>query len=404
MAEIKKFPGNYSGEGRDESKNNRAVEMNLNQKIHLHKVKTFVGALVIAAIVIIGIVLLVVYQKNIVYTKITTLNSVDRVSLESSSYINNDGSIISYSKDGISCIDTKGNTVWNMTYEMQNPIIKRSSTYVGACDINGHIIMITDMQGKTSTIDTKLPIRDFAICKEGRVAVIIDDTTNSWVYLYDVEGKKYSEIKSTMSQTGYPMSVAVSDEVVAVSYLYVDSSSMKSRVTFYNFGGLGENVTDKIVSNYEYDKVVIPVIEYLDEERIFAIADDRLLFYSGDKKPTDLIDIIINERIVGVYSGSSMVGLVFYDTSGEKKYRMDLYNKSGEKVCSYRFNMDYKDILLCSNQVIIYNESQCAIVGQDGKEKFNGLFEEPVKYIALTESSNKYIFVKENTLETVKFE
>lgn len=404
MAEIRKFPGKYSGGRQNDKPEEQAVEMNLDQKIHLHKIKSFVGALVVAAIAIIAIVLFVVYRKNLVYSKITTLNSVERVSLETSSYLNNDGSIISYSKDGISCIDAKGNTIWNMTYEMQNPIIKRSSSYIGACDFNGHIIMITDMQGKTSSIDTKLPIRDFAICKEGRVAVIIDDTTNSWVYLYDVDGTKYSEIKSTMSQTGYPMSVAVSDEVVAVSYLYVDSTSMKSRVTFYNFGGIGENVTDKIVSNYEYDKVVIPVIDYLDEEKIFALADDRLLFYNGDKKPTAMIDILINERIVGVYRGSSMVGLVFYDTSGEKKYRMDLYNKSGEKVSSYRFNMDYKDILLCNNHVIIYNEAQCVIVGQDGKEKFNGLFEEPVKYIALTDSSNKYIFVKENTLETVKFE
>ena len=99
-----------------------------------------------------------------------------------------------------------------------------------------------------------------------------------------------------------------------------------------------------------------------------------------------------------------MVGLVYYDTSGEKKYRLDLYNRSGDVVCSYRFNMDYKDIIIRNDQVIIYNENQCVIVSHDGKEKYNGNFEEPVIAISATDSPKKFIFVKEDTLETVRFE
>lgn len=407
MAIIRKFPGNAdTGEFNTEQLQAREpeAEMNLSQKLRLHRMKTFVGMLVSVAIIVVLLVILIVYQKNVVFTQITTVHSVDRTNLETNSYISNDGTIIVYSRDGIGCIDENGDTIWNMTYEMQNPMVKKCSNYVGVCDFNGHNIMVTDMQGKTANIDTKLPIRDFAICKEGRVAVIIDDATNSWVNLYDIDGTKYSEIKATMSQTGYPVTVAVSDEVMAVTYLYVDSDSMKSRVTFYNFGGVGENVTDKIVSNYEYDKVIVPIIEYFDSERIYAVADDRLLFFNGSKTPKDIKDILLSEKIVGVHSGSSMAGLVYYDTSGEKKYRLDLYNRSGDVVCSYRFNMDYKDIIIRNDQVIIYNENQCVIVSHDGKEKYNGNFEEPVIAISATDSPKKFIFVKEDTLETVRFE
>lgn len=398
MATIRNFPGRYR------KNQDSKIETNLSRKLHLHKLKNFVLMLLVVAIVAGGIFALVAYERSISFSTLTTERSVERISLSATSYIDNHGSLIAYSKDGMSCINSKGETVWNMTYDMQNPMVRRSDIYVGVCDYNGHVIMVADGQGSISTIDTKLPIRDFALCKEGRIAVIIDDSTNSWVNLYDVNGTKYSEIKATMSQTGFPVNIAVSDEVLAVSYLYVDSESMKSRVTFYNFGGVGENVPDKIVSNYGYDEVIVPTIEYLDKESIYAVADDRILFYSGEKQPKSLKDNLLSEKIVGVYSGYTSVGLVYYDTSGEKKYRIDVYNKSGDIDFSYRFNMDFKDIVIRDDQILIYNESECILVGDDGKEKYEGTFDEPVKYIGTTDSAKKYIFVRENTLEMVKFE
>ena len=213
-----------------------------------------------------------------------------------------------------------------------------------------------------------------------------------------------AKIKATMSKTGYPLKVSLSGEVMGVSYLYVDSSSMESRVVFYNFGGVGENVPDKIVSSYAYSNAVTPYIEFMDKENSFAVADDRLVFFNGEKIPKDEADILLNENIVGVYHSESKVGLVFYDTSGANKYRLDVYNNNGKKECSYCYNIDYKDIILSNDQVLIYNEAQCIVVGNDGNVKYNDLFEEPVIYIATTASPKKYWFVKENTLETVKFE
>jgi len=395
MATIKKFPS---------SNRKSKSEMDMELKLLLHRMKSFMVKFVVVAVIAIAACSFFIYESNITFSKISVQKSYERINLDTTSYIDNRGTIIAYSKDGMSCINNKGESVWNMTYDMQNPIVRRSDTYVGVCDYNGHIIKVTDMQGNVSDVDTKLPIRDFVICKEGRIGVIIDDSANSWVNLYDVNGTKYSEIKATMSQTGYPMSIAVSDEVLAVSYMYVDSESMESRVAFYNFGGVGENVPDKIVSNYGYSDVIVPTIEYLDKESIFAVADDRILFYSGEKQPKSVKDNLISEKIVGVYNGYTTIGLVYYDASGEKKYRLDVYNKSGDVECSYRFNMDFKDIVVRDDQILIYNESECIIINKDGKEKFQGEFDEPVKFIGTTDSSKKYLFITENALEMVKFE
>ena len=40
-----------------------------------------------------------------------------------------DGKVVSYSNDGISCMDSKGNAIWNQTYEMQSPIIDICEDY-----------------------------------------------------------------------------------------------------------------------------------------------------------------------------------------------------------------------------------------------------------------------------------
>jgi len=396
MATISRFPSRGKSADND--------NMDFKQKLHLHKLKNFVAVFVsVAVIIIVVTVLLVFYQKQ-QYTKVSVVHSIDRVSIETNSYINNFGSIIAYSKDGVSCIDEKGSTKWNMTYEMQNPIVKRSSNYVAVGDYNGHVINVVDNSGSVYEIDTTIPLRDFSVSKEGLVAAILEDTGNSWVNLYDIKGNKICEIKATMSKTGYPLCVALSGEVMAVSYLHVDSDNMKTGVTFYNFGGVGENVTDKIVSSYEYPDTVVPTLEFMNDELLVAVADNRLMYFEGEKIPKSTKDVLLAENIIGVYHGSSQVCLVFYDSSGENKYRADIYDTKGKLTGSYCYNMDFKDILVGNNVVLIYNEGQCIVVDSNGNEKYNDLFEEQVQFIATTPSDKKYLFVKEKSLDTVKFE
>ena len=193
MATISRFPS----KGEDSDQEN----MNFSQKLHLHKLRNIVVVLVCVSVIVLVVTLLLVYFKNRLYTKITVTNSVERVSIETNSYVNNYGSIIVYSKDGVSCINDKGNMIWNMTYEMQNPMLKRSSEYIGVGDYDGHKIYVVDSVGTVNEIDTTLPIRDFSVSKEGLIAAILEDSTNSWVNVYNVKGEKIVEIKATMSKT-----------------------------------------------------------------------------------------------------------------------------------------------------------------------------------------------------------
>ena len=355
--------------------------------------------------VIVGVVAICVTSyKNQVFSGYVITEKGNYTVIENTSYLENNGNIIRYSKDGISNADDKGEAVWNLTYEMQSPIVEVADGFVAVGDYNGHIIYLVDNSGSTYEVDTKLPIRDFSVSSAGLVAAILEDAGNSWINVFNKEGTQIVEAKATMSKTGYPISLSLSGEVMGVSYFYVDGSTMRSSVTFYNFGGVGENTTDHIVSSYDYAGAVVPMIEFMNSEVAFAVADNRLMFFSGSKKPVSNADILLNEEIQGVYYSDTHVGLLFYDQTGMNKYRLDVYNTSGEKVTSYAFDMNFKDILIRNDQIMIYNESECVVVGLNGNLKYSGMFEGKVHYAAATDSPRKFLLVINNGLATLEFD
>ncbi len=395
MAQITRFPTGAVEEEKD---------TNYKKKIIRHRMSVLIRSLIAIVAVATIVILSVNRYKNQIYTELEVAVKTEKISLENNSYIDNNGSVITYSKDGISATDGTGKVIWNMTYEMQKPIVHKAKGYVAVCDYNGHIVYMINSSGKVSEIDTNLPIRDFCVSDEGNIAAILEDSGNSWVNLYNDMGAKLVEIKATITKTGYPLAVTMSDEVLGVTYFYVDGDSMRSSVTFYNFGGIGENTSDHIVSSYDYADAVIPIIEYMDSETVFAVADNRLMFYSGAKKPLSSSDTILAESIVGAFYGDSNVGLVFYDTTGEHKYRLDVYDKNGHKTMDYSFDMDYKDILIGNGQVMIYNEALAIVLNSEGKEKYLGSFPDNVIYVSTTESNKKYIAVTKDAIETLRFE
>lgn len=379
------------------------AEAELSRKIRRHRIQSVLRIVLIAAIVIGLAAFLTVQYKNQVFSGYVITRHGEMTALESTSYLENNNSVIRYSKDGISCTDMKGEVVWNLTYEMQSPIVRTADGYVAVGDYNGHIIYLVDKTGTSYEVDTKLPIRNFTVASNGVVAVILEDAGVSWINIFDKDGTKIVEAEATMSKTGYPLAVTLSGEVMGVSYFYVDGDTMRSSVTFYNFGGVGENSMDHIVSSYAYADSVVPMLQFMDNDTAFAVADNKLMFFEGAKKPVSSADILLNGEIQGVYYSKTQVGLLFYDQTGENKYRLDVYDASGNKELNYGFDMDFKDILIRNDQIMIYNEAQCIVVGLNGKEKYTGTFENKVHFAAATDSPRKYLLVMKDGLATMEF-
>lgn len=374
------------------------------EKIKSHKFTIFYRMTLIMILIAAATAGVYVQWKNRIYTENTIVSSIETTITPDKKLMPLAGYLLSYSKDGASCMDAKGNAVWNETYEMQNPIIDMCQNVVAIGDYNGRNIYIMNTSGSMGNITTTKPVRDFSVAANGVIAVVLDDKEVTLIYLYDAQGNELVHFRTTMSESGYPVSVSISPngQLICVSYLYVDSGQMKSSVAFYNFGAVGQNSTDNYVSGYDYLDTVVPFTRFLDNKTAIAVSDDRIMFYSGAQKPVSIAENLVSDDIQSVYYGGEYIGLVFNSTESGNRYRMDVYNKAGQLVQTIEFDIEYTDIVFHNDQIIIYNETICFIYNSNGVQKYAGNFDKSALTLIPLSSGYRYMVVTPDSIDTIE--
>jgi len=390
-----------------EKREKNIKKIDYREKIRSHKLVIFYRGALAILLVAVFIVFLIVQWKNKVFTESVVASSTPVTIVQGATVKNLGGNVLLYSKDGASCIDSKGNVVWNRAFEMQTPMISICNQMAAIGDYNGRSIYVMERGGEKGTVNTNLPIRDFSVSASGVVAAILDDSDVMRIYVYDGNTNTDEPIilgKATMDRSGYPVSVSLSPNgrLMMISYLYADSASMKSSVAFYNFGEVGQNETDNFVGGYDYMDTVVPYVQFMNNDSSFAVSDDRIVFFSGAEKPTNIATNFLEEEVQSIHYNENYVGLVFINQSGESAYRLDVYNASGSKVHSQFFDIEYTDIFFSKDQIVIYNDSECQICNVRGTDKFTGNFEKNTSLLIPTSSVYRYVAVTSDSVDMIE--
>ena len=381
--------------------------VNYKDKIKSHKLTILYRAALVIVLIAAVAVFLVVQWKNKVFSESVVVSSTPVTIVEGAMVENLGGNILLYSKDGASCIDAKGNALWNQTFEMQEPMLSVCNNVAAIGDYNGRTVYVVSSTGQLGTVNTNLPIRKICVSQNGVVAAVLDDAEVTRILLYNGNENTDTsivDIKATMDKSGYPMSLSLSPngKLLAISYLHVNSGEMKSSVAFFNFGEVGKNESDNYVSGYDYPDTVIPYVQFMNNSAAFAVSDDRIVFFEGGEKPANKATALLNEEVQGIYYNEDYVGLVFHNQTGESAYRLDVYNTAGTKIHSQLFDMEYTDIIFSRDQVIIYNDMDCKICNMSGVDKFTGTFEKPSSLLVPTSSNYKYVSVTSNSVDVIE--
>ena len=384
-------------------KNSGKDKQGLGQKIAAHRRRVILGTLLAVVLTAAFAYTFYVQIKNQTYTGYTVVSEVNKqIYSQAEVRVYRDG-YLSYSRDGISYTDSKGNAVWNQTYEMQSPLVEVKGDWVAVGDYNGHLIYDIGPDGTAREIDTHLPIRSLTVAGNGVVAAVLEDSDVTWINVYNPNGENAVGIKTTMQKSGYPVSISLADsgKLLQVAYLRVESGSMKSVVSFYNFDEVGQNYTDTMVSSYEFAEAVVPMCAFMDATTAFSVADNHLVLYEGAEIPKNICQNMLSDEIKSVFYGSSYIALVYVSTDGSSKYRADVYDSKGNLVIRWPFLMEYKDIVFSGENMIIYNEAECNIVGLNGTERYDG---DITKQTALLKplGSSRYLAVTSDSLKMIE--
>ena len=388
-----------------QKENNNVVDMEQfrRKRARLKARRVIIILSVVVVLLVAGAVFAYKYI-NKVYETMEVMAVVDWTPTGEATILPYGNDFISYSSDGIHCTGSKGVDLWSFSYVMQDPMVEVRGDYVAVADRGGRNVYIYDRSGPIGEIATPSPVQMIRLSAGGVVAAVLDDITTTPVYLYYHDGTPISYFRTTMSRSGYPSAIGISDNgrLVAISFLYVDNGQITSRVAFYNFGEVGKNETDNLVSGHEYPSELVPMVEFLDDDTAFAVANDRLMIYEGAETPTAVSENRISGEVRSVYHGSGRVGLVYFDEGGSSKYVCDVYDQKGELDCSIHFDVDYKEIRFSGNRIIIYNSSSCEVYTTKGMLKYKGDFEDSV-YLCLPGSSpDSFVLVTDAGLKNVR--
>ncbi len=376
---------------------------NYADKIRRHRLYLFLRFFLVASLLA-AIVICVIVQINTRTFSTASFNQVSTLTyVEGTTWYNLNGHILAVSKDGASCTDTKGNVIWNITYEMQEPVVSIAGNVAAIADYSGSNVYVMDASRQLCSVSTDLPVYAVSAAENGSVAVVLNGTDAMWVNMYDAKGSMIEQSKMSMGQMGYPLSVSVSPngELLCISHLQISGTKVKTSIAFYNFGAVGQNYSDNCVSGYDYEGEIFPVTHFMDGNTAFAVSDSRLVFFQGKQIPQNGMNNLFSENLKGVYYDDSYVALVFNDVTGEEAYRLELYNSSGNKVSEFGFDLDYTTLQISGDCVIMNNEQECRIYSTGGIQRYAGEFSRTVSLLVPSSRTGVMTVVTEDEIDTM---
>lgn len=361
--------------------------------------KTALIAAVVVALAV-GVYLLINLQT---YTSARALDTYTVSGASGSAYEQFADGVLKYSRDGISYLNQHGEEMWNQPYQMKNPVVDVNGSSAAVADKGGNAVLVFNEEGVRGETQTNLPIERVRVSEQGIVSVILTDENEARVLCYDAAGNLLVENKTSMNGTGYPLDVALSPdgETMQVLYLYTEAGAVKSRVIYYNFGESGEEKTDHLVAQTEYEDTVMASGFFMDENISVAVGDNRLTIYRGGNVPEETENIEIKKQIKSVFHNEKYIGMVLKN-EGKEGYELRLYNTRGQVAMSENFTGDYSHVKLCGSQVIMYDGKNCSIFTRGGIRKFDGEMNSNILEIFPVPGVNKYIVMNENGLEVVR--
>ena len=374
-----------------------------NKKRSRHKRNAVKRTIITAVAVVAAIAAVGFYMEKRSYHNYKIVQSSEQEDVISRSYVEMDGDILRYSPDGVSLVSDKMNTLWSETYQMQNPMADVNGTRAVIADKDGTEMEIYDKSGKTGSVTTSYSIIKARVSKSGMVAAILDGGDDTWINFYSTDGSLIAENQTKVDDPGYPLDVAVSDDgvVMMVTYQFVEGSDTTSYVAFYNFGDVGQNEDDRIVSGYKYEGVVVPQIQYLDNNQSVALKDNGFTLYQGSQIPKEVKTVKVDQEIVSTFFDNDMIGLVFKNDSKDKQYTMEVYTTDGKLKFQQDFNIPYTTIKLSGGNILMYNSSQMCVMNSRGVQKYMGSVDGTIKDFFKI-GWNRYLLVLDSGVDVIK--
>lgn len=340
------------------------------RKIKRKKAEKILVTAVLAALAVCGTYLLL---KNETYGQARKASGYTNEISDSNSYIRFGNGIVRYSRDGVVFLNRKNEEQWIQSAQIQNPIIEVNDDTFAVADSGGNSILVFTEDGLKGEIETTFPIEKISVSNQGIVSAILRNENSPKIISYDATGNILVEQQASLSSTGYPVALEMSDDgnELAVSYVYTVGTQIRSRVVYYNFGEAGQAKADNIVASDVYQGTVMADIFYMGSSRSVVVGDNSFAVYSCGEVPEKQQEVTLDQEIKSVFHSDRYIGLILLNQE-KSGYEVRLYDRSGNLMLSRAITGDYSNVRIDGDEIIMFDGSRCCIVTATGVVKFQG--------------------------------
>lgn len=337
-------------------------------------------------------------------TEYSVLREEERSDISGTVYTEFGDSLLKYSSDGVTCISGGGSVLWNSTFSMQSPVIDICGTTAAVADKKGTQIYVFNESGQLGQFQTSLPIEKVRVAHQGVVAAVLNDGDITWINFYDTQGKEIAKTRTSLSEFGYPLDIALSPDgmKIMVSYLCVTQGIMNTKVCFYNFDSVGQTEVNNMVASQTYENTVAPEVLFIDEETSVAFLSNGFALFKGKQIPEEEKKMEFDEEILSAFHDGDYFGFIFRSDKEDHKYRIQLYNTSGRQAMKTYFDLDYKNVKLEGGNLILFNDRAFEIYNTGGRKKFSGSYDKPIQDIIKVKGFRKYMVLSQSHVATIR--
>ena len=287
---------------------------------------------IIAAIMVVllaaGVVVYAIdSQINRNYNGYQVEKKFDRKDSNTVKYINYNGRILKYSRDGISELDDSGKVIWTSSYDMKNPFVAYCGNYVAVADIAGKEIYIYNRTNSTDIkkIEVVLPIVKIDIAEQGVVAVVLEDTVSNQINIYDpynISEQLLVSIPTNVETDGFPVDISISNdgERLVTDFINISNGQAQTSINFYNFDEVGKNNINRIVGARDFEQTIVTKTTFLNNETVCAYTENGFSLYSMKEVPKDIYEETFDKAIKSIFSNEEYVGIVLDNNKNIENY------------------------------------------------------------------------------------
>lgn len=286
---------------------------------------------------------------------------------------------LKYSGNGIEYQNKFGRSQWNVALSYAHPFLVKSDSYALLGDKGENSLILFNKNGKIRELTLKYPIVQATVSNQGIMEVILEGTNSNYIQVYNKKGELIADMRSSVNETGYPVSAAISPDgtQLAVSYYSIEGTGSKTSVAFYDFSRQLQSDDVTLKGEFDYDSILIPKISFVADNTVAAFGGAATYFYDVEDAPVIKKEIKFTTEIESVFESDKYIGYVLNNTDNPEKgkYILQIYNKKGVKKLERKLDMNYDSIRIWGKEIIATLENECTILDIKGNILFQGELE-----------------------------